>query len=210
MEVYESEFGGSLKNMENIPFLKDIHCFTFLNDEPSHCKARVEEVRKHESEQGIPLPYYEGIDDIHFSVFMELLSKNLSKILVLNWGDYDNAEIVFSKISNILSGVQSTPKVDYVNSLKKRDKNDHVALYSSPQEILKAYKSIKENKNPFEGKIKEAWIPRNALIVEYEEKKVLLEHAKPYGILFYQNEYKRVVFWHLSKFHKIVFYNKLV
>lgn len=33
MQVYESEFGGSILTLEKIPFLSNIHCFVFLNDE---------------------------------------------------------------------------------------------------------------------------------------------------------------------------------
>jgi hypothetical protein len=59
MDVYESEFGGSIKEFEAIPFLSAIHLFVFLNDEPARCKLRVEQNRKNPSEQNIPLPYYE-------------------------------------------------------------------------------------------------------------------------------------------------------
>jgi len=32
MEVYESEFGGSLKQLELVPFLSDIDMFVFMDD----------------------------------------------------------------------------------------------------------------------------------------------------------------------------------
>src|SRR5690606_26856185 len=60
MDVYESEFGGSIKNIKALPFLSDIDLFVLMNDEPENCKYRIETQRKNESEQGIPISYYEG------------------------------------------------------------------------------------------------------------------------------------------------------
>ena len=47
------------------------------------------------------------------------------------------------------------------------------------------------------------------MIVDYASKNVKPEYARPYGVLFYKNQYKRVVFWHLSQFQNVVFYGKV-
>jgi len=39
---------------------------------------------------GIPLAYYEGLDDMHFHIMVNMLMKKISKVLVLTWGQYDN------------------------------------------------------------------------------------------------------------------------
>lgn len=44
---------------EKIDFLSQISCYVLLNDEPAHCKQRVENWRCNESESSIPLPYYQ-------------------------------------------------------------------------------------------------------------------------------------------------------
>lgn len=56
-EVYESEFGGGIDRIDQLPFLQDISFFVFLNDEPERCKYRVEHQRGNQSEQGIPLRF---------------------------------------------------------------------------------------------------------------------------------------------------------
>ena len=48
-----------MKDVKAISFLADVHCYVLLNDEPRHCKFRVEHHRGNKSEEGIPLPYYE-------------------------------------------------------------------------------------------------------------------------------------------------------
>lgn len=42
----ETELGGNIKQVESIPFLREVDCFVLLNDDPSHCKSRVEEQRR--------------------------------------------------------------------------------------------------------------------------------------------------------------------
>jgi len=194
--------------MEGIPFLQDIHCFTFLNDEPARCKERVEKLRKNESEQGIPLAYYEGIDDIHFSIFMELMSKKLSNVLILNWGQYNDPEDVFKIISSLLSGKQKPGKVRYTPVVKRKEKDESVFIYTNDEDILQKYTDLTNDEASSEET--EIWIPRNVLTNSYESKKVIADHAEPYHITFYRNEYKRVIFWHLSKFQNVTIYDRLI
>jgi deoxyadenosine/deoxycytidine kinase len=210
MQVYESEFGGSLRNLESIPFLKDINCFTFLNDEPSACKFRVEQHRRNESEQGIPLPYYEGIDDIHFSMMLGLLEKKIAKVLVLNWSEYDEAEEVLKGIIKTVAAKQKISSVSFTNQRPPKSQ-PQTLVYRSAEEITQAYDSINEAETPeekselFQG-IRKVFMPSDVLTVNPRDKNVVLENLKPYGVTFYQNEYKRVVFYHISRFHDICFY----
>lgn len=48
-----------MNDIKSIQFLADVHCYVLLNDEPRHCKFRVERHRGNKSEEGIPLSYYE-------------------------------------------------------------------------------------------------------------------------------------------------------
>ena len=50
------------------------------------------------------------------------------------------------------------------------------------------------------------FIPKNIMTISAQSKNVNEEHAKYYNILFYENAYKRVVMWHLSKSQNVVFY----
>jgi deoxyadenosine/deoxycytidine kinase len=211
MNVYESEFGGSLRNLESIPFMKDITCFTFLNDEPSACKFRVERHRKNESEQGIPLAYYDGIDDIHFSMMLGLLSKAVAKVLVLNWGEYDDPEQVMLKMTRVIMNKHEPFSVTFTDHRAPKKPEHGALIYRSEDEILDAYESIKEAKTNEEKEqlfqdIKKIYIPFDVLTVDPKAKGVLKENLKPYGVTFYQNAYKRLVFYHVSRFHSICFY----
>jgi len=204
MEVYESEFGGSFRKLEDIPFLKDIHCFVWLNDEPANCKWRVEHQRNNESEKGIPLPYYEGIDDIHYGMFMELLAKKISKVVVMNWGEFNDAEVVHEHLSAILSGRKSTGSVTYNDNLQDRPSDS--LLYSNEEEILDAYNKLKLGQDflPGDWSSCEVFIPLDIMTIEPQAKQVI---STDYPLNFYKNEYKRVVLWHLSRAHNITLYH---
>lgn len=115
MDVYEMEFGGSINDLQHIDFLKDVKLFVWMNDEPERCKWRVESQRAHASEKHIPLAYYQGIDDIHFHLFMRILQLNLCPILVQSWGMYDQAEVCKNIYQDVIEGKQDLPKVRYLN-----------------------------------------------------------------------------------------------
>lgn len=116
MIVYEDEFGGSMTEPEKIEFLSSISCYVLLNDEPSNCKDRVENLRCNESESSIPLSYYEGIDDVHFHLFVKcLLPKKIAPILVVNWGNYDNEKLLWESLAAIMTGETVTPNVFIVD-----------------------------------------------------------------------------------------------
>jgi len=133
--VYESEFGGSIRQIEKLPFLKDISFFVFLNDEPERCKYRVEHQRGNQSEQGyssfqvvirfrvrdflsaetgIPLSYYEGLDDIHFDLFLRVMSTDALPVLVLSFGDYDDPVYCRELFADVYSGKVATPRAQFV------------------------------------------------------------------------------------------------
>jgi hypothetical protein len=178
--------------------------------QPANCKWRVEHQRGNPSERGIPLSYYEGIDDIHFSIFLELLSKNLAKVVILNWGDFHDAEQVHNRLSSVLSGQSPTGSLVFVDQVHPEGSSNHGSLivYSTPEDIEKAYNELKEQKDPViiggdASNIVRVYIPSDIMQISPEEKGVTLHD---YPIRFFRNEYKRVVLWHLSKAHHVTMY----
>jgi len=61
IEVYEDELGGNINSIRALNFFSYINGFVLLNDEPANCKYRVENIRKNDAENNIPLDYYEMI-----------------------------------------------------------------------------------------------------------------------------------------------------
>jgi len=207
MDVYESEFGGNFKSWSSIPFLKDIHCFVMLNDEPANCKWRVEITRKNESEQGIPLSYYEGIDDIHFNIFMKLMAERIGPVAIMTFGQYHDARETYDAIDEVVTGKKKSPSVTYLDSLPQSEDipNDH-RVYTNEEEIVNAYLTIKKGGTQALEKLKAPkclYLPHNIMRISAKAKRVI---ENDYGIIFFQEEYKRVVLWHLSQFQDVCFY----
>jgi hypothetical protein len=116
------EFGGSMREPEKIDFLSSISCYVLLNDEPANCKKRVENLRCNESESSIPLAYYQGIDDVHFHLFVKcLMPKLIAPILVINWGDYDNEKYLWDSLAKVMTGDKITPSVFVDADISKAD-----------------------------------------------------------------------------------------
>lgn len=204
METYESEFGGSFKEMQSLPFLKDIDLFVLLNDEPINCKYRIEHCRGNKSEQGIPISYYEGLDDIHFHIFLSIMKSKMSKVLVQQWGDFQNASSAKRIYADITNNVIEVPSIYHE---KKVDKVVDSLVYEGPECIMAAYEEVSKDKYSI-GSIKDVYIPYNIMTVTPEQKNVDKELCEEYGITFYQNEFKRVLLWHLSKHHNVHLYQK--
>lgn len=217
MEAYESEFGGSVRQLEKIHFLKDIELFVLMNDEPSRCKVRVEVNRKNASEQGIPLPYYEGLDDIHYHMFIELMRHRIAKVLIQPWGEYDDAEHCRTLYEDAIAGRITLPSViEEPSGLKVSALtrvSDTVLIYKNGQDIFKQYQLISSDTSIVEMEalkdFSDIYVPRDVMLVDPESKGINLDHLKSYNIKFYENAYKRVVLFHLGHNQNIHFYDSL-
>jgi len=216
MSVYEDEFGGSIKTLESISALSAINCFILLDDEPENCKYRVEKLRGNKSESDIPLSYYEGIDDIHFSLFVDhLMPLKLVKVLVLSWGQYNDPKGVWDLVLAVIGGVKEEPTVTNIQTLpEKRDPSHYI--YTSTEDIMEFYNQIRflrrsQEQAPETEIVKmrknfeTIFIPNNIMTINGEEKGVKKDN---YNIRFYCNEFKRVVLWHLSQLQNVCFYGK--
>jgi len=207
MTVYESEFGGSFKQLGQIPFLQHIDCLVLLNDEPAQCKFRVEQLRKNSSEQGIPLSYYEGIDDMHFNIFMKLLTEKLRPVLILNWGQYHDPKQTLEIIRAVSSGTSKSPSVKYIpfEDLPACKKQHKYFIYPDEKRIHESYDEWKEFEELHDLRhFKTIYFPKDVMKIDLKEKNVV---DNDYNLSFYQNEYKRVVLYHLSQSQQVIFYS---
>jgi len=142
MEVYENEFGGSIRRIEELKVLTDVSCYILLDDEPLKCKYRVENLRGNASEKSIPIEYYDGIDDIHFELFVRrIIPHKISKVLVLSWGQYDDPRAIWDSLKDIVttnpaavSSVQFEPEFD-ANNLS----DEETKVYKTKEEVLESY-----------------------------------------------------------------------
>jgi len=208
MAVYEDEFGGTINSLDSIPFFSAVDCYVLLNDEPENCKFRVESVRGNESESSIPLSYYENIDDLHYSLFVDyLVPMKIVKALFLTWGQYNDPKAVWDLFSQILNHKKELPSIRKIQSIIEKEKAEPTNLiYSSSEQIEEFYKKMKNSDHESElvhtySSFKTVYIPYGIMTVIPPQIK-----TNPYNISFYRNEYKRVVLWHLSQFHNICFY----
>jgi hypothetical protein len=53
------------------------------------------------SEQGIPLAYYEGLDDVHYHFFITMMKKKSLKVVVAAWGHYNDADWSHTMFANV-------------------------------------------------------------------------------------------------------------
>jgi deoxyadenosine/deoxycytidine kinase len=207
MEVYESEFGGSVRALDKIEFMNDIDLFVFMDDEPKRCKDRVEHLRKNPSEQGIPIDYYNGLDDIHFHIFVEMMIKNVSKVVVVTWGEYDDPVGTQNLFQSIIQGKKRSPIVGRVDISEISDPSPNSLVYETESDLMTFYGLICDQAAELTQRksYENVYIPSNVMTISHEAKGIISDHD--YDITFYQNEYKRVVMWHLANFQNVYFYN---
>jgi len=177
-----------------------------LNDEPENCKYRVEQLRANQSESSIPLSYYENLDDLHYSLFVDhLLPLKIVKILFLTWGQYNDPKSVWDLLLNIINLKIELPYVKKTQSLPEKEDPLNL-IYTTAEQIEEFYKEMKFNEDSEKVKyvqktFKTVYVPMGIMTIHPEQIKV-----NPYNINFYRNEYKRVVLWHLSQFQNVCFY----
>lgn len=117
LEAYQSEF---VYNGDWSQELQHLNYVVFLFDEPENCKKRVEEQRQHMSERAIPLAYYDSLDQVHFSVFLELLQDPPATLVFIPWGNFHQAEDVLELLreakqpSVVWSSKDDRPKCDVI------------------------------------------------------------------------------------------------
>jgi deoxyadenosine/deoxycytidine kinase len=201
MRSYEADAHGSLTCMREMQYLKEIKLFVLLNSEPEDCKRRAESVRGRKEESGIPLPYYQGIDDMHFYTFIQLIEQKLSKVLILNWGEYNSSKQVLSRMETALQQDAAQPRVERLPNTPPASAlgRPGVQLYKSEQDVLSAYDALDHLEAA-----KTVYIPSNIMVVDPASKGIIL--SSEFNITFYHNAYKRVVLRHLSQNSRVVFY----
>lgn len=200
MEVYETEFGSHFSKIQDSSHTKNVSMFVFLDDEPIHCKKRVEELRKNPSEDGIPLDYYTGIDDVHFFVCMKLCASENAKVTILNWGRYDDPNEVLEHLKSLKTGKLAFANVKHLNDLVADPIPDHRNIvYNSAESIFVDYARL----DTFETmKGDRVYVDKRICLVSEQklaERGIIREKGTArYNIQFYENEYKRVVMRHLA------------
>lgn len=202
MRAYERDAGGSLACMREMAYLSDIHLFVLLNSEPAECKRRAETARGNKEESGIPLAYYEGIDDMHFFTFVQLVEQKLSpRVLVLNWGEYDSVEQVLPRLEAALKASAPQATISRLQHKPPAAALTHagVRLYKTEQDVLDAYAQLSSLEYS-----STVYLPENIMQVTPESKSLC--NTAGFDIKFYQNAYKRVVLHHLSQNSRLVFY----
>lgn len=201
MKSYEHDSGSSLACMRELPYLKDIHLFTFLNSEPVDCKRRAEDVRGNKEESGIPLSYYEGIDDMHFYSIVQLIEQNLARVLILHWGEYHSTDQVLPRIEAAVRGDSAQPKIERIPHAPpvQASVRQGTVIYRSASDVAIGY----QNLDLLEPS-KTVYIPDNIMTVSAASKKMTVSSDFP--ITFYHNAYKQVVLRHLSHNSRVVFY----
>jgi len=200
--VYESEFGGSLTNIQKWNFASTVDAYIFLNDEPSSCKFRVENKRGNASESNIPLPYYEGIDDIHFTMLLALLESGVSTPVVMNWGEYDDLDNVLERLAKLISGETRRPSLKY--ELKKPKISEKVIELDTEKDVEAYYQDIALKNEKVDSQI--AVVKSSIMQISPKTKNVVEENCKNYSIKFWKNSYKRVVMFLISRGCSITFY----
>lgn len=214
MDAYEAEFGGSVLQLDRVAFLRDIHLFVLMNDEPARCKNRVETKRKNASEQGIPLAYYQGLDDVHYHMFVELMRNRQAKVLVQCWGEYDEPEKCRTLYEDALYNNLPLPSVidepAGLNMSGLTTSDPTVLIYRNADELNKQYDLISSADSVAVDELKSfrrIYVPRDVLRIEPTDKGLDMAHWEHYKIPFYENAYKRVVLFHMSNSQTIHFYD---
>jgi hypothetical protein len=157
----------------------------------------------------IIVPLDDDVNSPACSMMLELLSKKAAKVIVLNKGEFDSSEEVVNNVAQVINGNQKISSVTYCSTPIQ---SSNKLVYNTHQDVMKTYELIRtsnsaELKTLFAG-IESVYIPEDIMQVDPLKKQVVLEHLRPYRVQFYENAYKRVVFYHISRFHDVHFYKK--
>lgn len=197
MRAYEDMAGGSLNDILKIEGVSEMNRILLLDDEPAHCKKRCEEVRCNPEEHGIPLAYYEGLDDMHFAIFVKLFELIPGRVEVMQWNTYENAQTV-------VDSLETTPTakvIQHSGGLPEGRPSTSVVLQNQKQ-INEAYRNSRLHLTG----ITHLYIPRNVMTIAPETKITRLDHRYT-GLQFYENAYKRVVMRYLAAGCTVTMFN---
>jgi len=201
MDVYEIEFGVKFNDIAISKHTQNVSIFLFLNDESKECKERVESMRQNKSEENIPLDYYNGLDDLHFTVCLKLCSTKNINVAVLNWEQYSYSPNVMDLLCKLAKGYNYFGKVEFLEGILPP--KTHV-IYDTPKSIYDAYNNPKSIDDEL---LFYVYISQSICQISTEEllRRKIVGNSR-YNIKFYENEYKRVVMRHLSCGRTVVFY----
>jgi deoxyadenosine/deoxycytidine kinase len=224
MRVYESQAGGTLEHPELLPLLQSgqekIQLVVLLDDEPEACKQRVSGERRNDSEQGIPLNYYQGLDDVHFWMMLQLWRCRAVPTLVLNWTDYCVlSQTGLERLLRCFSFQQQEQEPQQEQAEKDEPKRaevvweksvpehhhppqQHHYVYSSAQELEQDY-ALRPTAEQLKD-VRHAWVPlADSDAGQYAGDGVLPLYR---GVRRYKPAFKRLVLWHLSCGRSVHFY----
>lgn len=200
MNVYENEFGGSLKNVKSIKFLECVDVMLYLYDSPISCKRRAE-IRGDKSEGDIPIEYFEGLDHVHFAIILKLIQYKIVPVKVLFFGDFNASDQVLTHIQHARDGIVGSvveepeniepPKdAHIVDSEAGIDVLAGVMPYSS-EDFTRCYTSP-------------LYIKRELALVDPQSIGVIPDHGYP--IRFHKEKYRYLVMMFLRKGADVHFY----
>lgn len=174
MDVYESELGGSLsvvaadgsgKPLGEIPMLADMDLIVMLDDAPESCKWRVQRIRSNPNEDGIPLDYYAGLEDVHIMLLMQLMLESSplnNKVLVQRWEQYDNAQACLDTYHRLLAGGSSRQDLASLTCLRTREE---AKLHPSLWAVMSNPSNSLDNTVPQQGGLDKSIIYSSAASV---------------------------------------------
>lgn len=198
MAVYEAEFGSSLHEFARMQFLQHVDALVLLDDEPLECKKRAE-TRGNASESDIPLGYYDGLDQLHFAVFLRLYAMGGVRLGVLRWGDYDKPEELvrhFCDITHSPSG-----RVVYTD-----EPHSDLAVFDCAEQVHSKYKEIRDGGLCAINEYGQRSVAFRVDIMTIDPALLGIQ-TNGYDLTFYENPYRRVVLYYLRAGATVEFYS---
>jgi deoxyadenosine/deoxycytidine kinase len=216
MNVYEKYFGGSFANFDSVlGLMRPLSLIVMIDDEPSRCKYRAEHWRANQSEQGIPLAYYKGLDDIHFYMMTKLFEATPEKTMIQLWSLDQNPSLLLEQYRRKIEGTTRTNWLKRMNEKKVLEHAREWKIYSDETLVMAMYNDLSDATSRQTLAEKLSTIPqtvafssnimtRNAVV----KNNLVPDHVARYPDLkFFKNAYKRVVLFHLAVGHNVVFYD---
>jgi len=190
IRVYEKELEQKNSQSTFHSLFANVDIFLFLDDEPANCRLRVN-ARGNEAEKDIPIEYYNGLDHVHFYLFQRLLSS--SRVGVLHFGQYNSAECVVNYLAKLLELPQHTAQ-DVCN-----------IKYETPAQINEDYSKLYAKQNSvLDCTYMHVSFDKNIMRLTPESVGVVQNHHD--DIPFYENAYRRLVYYWISRGATVSFF----
>jgi len=175
-----------------------VDCVLYLDVAPETCFYRMTTLRQRPAEEGVPVAYLDGIDEVYFHLFIDWLGSrkggfydmNIGRappVCVIRWNKFGCTRDVLEEIADTVDGIRKSPVVEFTEKeATELNAEEYGRIFTTEAQLEEAYRELEE-KDEITGC----------------DTSILVDWSLPHKAAF-----RRVVMYTLSKCGKATFCGK--